>query len=94
MEVVEEFFGVYQVPSIHSSTVTKVVKVVLCKYNLSLGKLRGQCYDRASAMHGARSGVATRIFEEEPHALYTHCYGHSINLAASQMCHGDFPQNH
>lgn len=34
-------------------------------------------------MHGARSGVATRICEEEPRAVYTHCYRHSINLAAS-----------
>ena len=83
MEVFEEFLGAYQVPSIDSSTLTKVVKDVLCRYNLSLGKLRGQCYDGASAMQGARSGVATRICEEEPHALYTHCYGHSINLAAS-----------
>ena len=29
-----------------------------------------------------KSGVATRILAEEPRALYTHCYGHSINLAA------------
>ena len=47
------------------------------------GKLRGQCYDGASAMQGARSGVAARVCKEEPRALYTHCYGHSINLAAS-----------
>ena len=53
MEVFEEFLGVYQVPSIDFSTLTKVVKDVLCRYNLSLGKLRGQCYDGASAMQGA-----------------------------------------
>ena len=34
-------------------------------------------------MRGARSGVAKRILDEEPRAVYTHCYGHSINLAAS-----------
>ena len=82
-DMFEDFLGVYQVPSTNSSTLTKVVKDVLCRYNLSLGKLRGQCYDGASAIQGARSGVATRICEEEPRALYTHCYGHSINLAAS-----------
>ena len=43
MEVFEEFFGVYQVSSIDFSTLTKVVKDVLCRYNLSLGKLKGQC---------------------------------------------------
>ena len=32
-------------------------------------------------MRGIRSGVAKRILDEEPRAVYTHCYGHSINLA-------------
>ena len=34
-------------------------------------------------MSGSRSGVATCILQEEPRALYTHCYGHSLNLACS-----------
>ena len=83
MEVFQEFIGLYQVPSIDATTLTKVAKDVLCRHNLSLGKLRGQCYDGASAMQVTRSGVAKRICEEEPRALYTHCYGHSISLAAS-----------
>ena len=49
--------------------------------NLPLSKLRGQCYDGASATSGAKSGVAKKIQEEEPRPVYTHCYGHSINLA-------------
>ncbi len=32
-------------------------------------------------MSGARSGVAKLIMDEEPRTVYTHCYGHSINLA-------------
>ena len=40
-----------------------------------------QCYDGASAMAGSKSGVATQILSEEPRALFTHCYGHSLNLA-------------
>ena len=34
-------------------------------------------------MAGHRTGVATQILTMEPRALYTHCYGHSLNLA---MC--------
>lgn len=34
-------------------------------------------------MRGSKSGVAKRISDIEPRALYTHCYGHSLNLAAS-----------
>ncbi len=29
------------------------------------------------------SGVSTIISQIEPRALYTHCYGHSLNIAAS-----------
>ena len=50
--------------------------------NFSFNKLRGQCYDGANAISGAKSGVARRILEIEPRALLTHCYGHSLNLAA------------
>ena len=32
-------------------------------------------------MSGIRSGVATKISLLEPRALYTHCYGHVLNLA-------------
>ena len=55
----------------------------LLLYKLSLEKLRGQSYDGASAKQGARSGAATRICEEQPRVVYTHCFGHSINLAAN-----------
>ena len=34
-------------------------------------------------MSGIRTGVAKQILDVEPCALYTHCYGHSLNLAAS-----------
>ena len=43
---------------------------------------RGQCYDGASAMSGKKNGLSTLVREEEPRALYTHCYGHALNLAA------------
>ena len=29
-----------------------------------------------------RNGVAKQISQIEPRAVFTHCYGHSINLAA------------
>ena len=88
MEVLEELIGMYQVPSIDSETLTEVAKDALCRCNLPLSKLRGQCHDGASAMRGAKSGVAKRILAEEPRTLYTHCYGHSINLAACDAIRG------
>ena len=56
---------------------------VLLRLNLSLSNCHGQCYDGASNMSGKRSGVATQLRKEEPRALYTHCYGHALNLAAA-----------
>ena len=34
-------------------------------------------------MSGAKSGVAKRICDLEPRAAFMHCFGHSLNLAAS-----------
>ena len=83
LEVHEEFLGLYHVPSIDVATLTAVAKDALVRMNLSMSKLRGQCYDGASTMRGARSGIAKRILDEEPRAVYMRCYGHPINLAAS-----------
>ena len=54
----EEFLGLYNVPTIDATTLTMAAKDTLCRMNLHLTKLRGQCYDGASAMSGAKSGVA------------------------------------
>ena len=81
LEVNEEFIGLYEVPAIDSATLAAVAKDTFTRLNLSFSKLRGQCYDGASAMKGIRSGLVPRIQELESRAIYTHCYGHSINLA-------------
>ena len=39
-------------------------------------------------MAGCRSGLAKLIRDEEPRAVYTHCYGHSLNLAAGDTVKG------
>ena len=79
----KEFIGMHEVDSIDASTLYQVIKDVLLRLNLSITKARGQCYDGAAAMSGCRSGVAKRIMDDEPKAVYTHCYGHSLDLAIS-----------
>lgn len=79
----EEFIGLNMVDSIDAATLTEVIKDCLLRMNFSLNNCRGQCYDGASNMSGAKSGVAKRISDEERRAVYTHCYGHALNLAAS-----------
>ena len=81
----EEFIGLYEVESIEASSLFFVVKDVLVRLNLTWEKARGQCYDGASNMSGKRSGLAKRITDEQPKVYFTHCYGHSLNLAACSM---------
>ena len=55
-------------------------------FGLPLSGLRGQGYDVASTMSGERAGVQALIKEKQPKAIYTHCAGHSFNLAILNLC--------
>ena len=77
----EDFVGLYGIENTEAKTLVNMILDVLTRLNLSIKKLRGQCYDGASAMSGPRSGVAKQIRDLESRAVYTHCYGHSLNLA-------------
>ena len=74
---------IFCIPSIESDKMVSILKDTLSRLNLPLSKVRGQCYDGANNMSGIRNGVATQICKEEPRAVYTQCYGHSLNLAAA-----------
>ena len=88
LEAHEEYVGLYQVESTKASELHYIIHDVLRRLNIAISKLRGQCYDGASSMSGTKSRVATRILEEEPRALCTHCYGHALNLACSDAIKG------
>ena len=79
----EEFIGLDHGESTQSSTLVSTIHNVLQRVNISITKLRGQCYDGASSMSGHKSGVAAVLQSEEPRAVYTHCYGHALSLACS-----------
>ena len=64
-----------------SDALVALIKDVLLRMNLKLENCRGQCYDGAGNMSGRISGVSTQLLNEEPRAIYTHCYGHALNLA-------------
>ena len=79
----EEFAGLYLTDSITSEALVAVIKDTLLRMNLKIEHCRGQCYDGASAMCGAKKGVAKVLRDEEPRAILTHCYAHALNLAVS-----------
>ena len=55
-------------------------------HDIPLSNMRGQCYDGASNMSGARSGCRTVIQQQVPLALYFHCAAHRLNLAVVSSC--------
>ena len=79
----EDFLGLYFTELTNASTLTAIVKDVLLRANMALCKCRGQCYDGCSTMSGVKTGVAAQIKAMEPRALFTHCYGHVLNLACA-----------
>ena len=56
---------------------------MLLSFRIPFSKVRGQCYDDCSTMAGAKACVAASIAEKESQAVYTHCFGHALNLAVS-----------
>ena len=88
LEVHEDFIGMYVVPNIAADILFSTIKDVLIRLNLSFTRCRGQCYDGANNMRGAKNGVSKQIMDIESRALYTHCYGHSLNLTAGDAIKG------
>ena len=81
LEVHEDFVGLYQIPDTSANTIVAAIKDCLLRMSLQWKRCRGQCYNGAASMTGSKTGVASQILSVEPRALYTHCYGHSLNLA-------------
>ena len=77
----EEFIGLHKANTITAVELVVILKDVLLRMNLNITHCRGQCYDGAANMCGARNGIATPFSREEPRAIFIHCYGHALNLA-------------
>ncbi len=73
----EEFIGLHKADTITAIELVTTLKDVLMRINLNITHCHG-----AANMCGAQNGVATQISREEPRAIFIHCYGHALNLAA------------
>lgn len=76
----KDFIGLHFVDDIVARTIVRVLKDTILRMNLkNVHVLSSMLYDGASNMKKA----AAKIKSLESHALYLHCYGHSLNLAVS-----------
>ena len=82
LEMHEDFIGLCIIDDMSTGTIVHIIKDALVLMNLKLNRCRGQCYNGASNMSGSRNDVAKQLLDEEPRALYLHCYGHTLNLIA------------
>ena len=63
-----------------NSKADEIVLIIKDIKNLKLTIARGQCCDGAASMSGKLSGVAIQLKSLNGKCLYTHCYGHALNL--------------
>ena len=54
-------------------------------FGIDVKNCRGQCYDNASNMAGKYHGVQALVREQNPHAVYIPCFGHSLNLVGQEV---------
>ncbi|KAI6656107.1 Zinc finger MYM-type protein 1-like [Oopsacas minuta] len=88
LEVHEEVIGLHSLESTSADMIVSTIQDILLRLNIRIDHCRGQCYDGAYNMSGVRSGVATQLIRLESRALYTHCYGHALNLATQDALKG------
>ena len=70
LNVDEDFLEFYEIVNIESETIVKAIKDILMRCSLSLDDCRG---------------VSTKISEEQPKAIATHCQGHSLSLVVKSL---------
>ena len=66
----ETFFGFQNTKSTDGESLFHLIKEVLNNAGVSFSDIVGQCFDGAANMSGAKKGVAARIKEVVPHAIY------------------------
>ena len=82
----ETFVDFLEVERITGLALADAILNWLSTNNLSPTNMRGQCYDGASNMSGARSGCQAIIQKKAPQSLYFHCAAHRLNLVVVASC--------
>ncbi|KAL4082892.1 hypothetical protein QTP88_029546 [Uroleucon formosanum] len=81
-----EFLGFTELLSTTGLTIKDVILKQIDAFGLSMTNLRGQGYDGGSNKSDMLLLVQTLILNEQPLALFTHCFNHVLNLAISKAC--------
>ena len=84
-DIHEDPVELIHVPKTDSLTIASAIKDCLIRHCLPISQCRGQAYDGASSMSGHLNGVAARIQQDVPSALFVHCLAHCTNLCLQSV---------
>ena len=86
-EILEEFLKfVHCENGTSAEAITEGITNLVQEVGLDIQNVRGQGYDGASNMSGEVTGVARRITDINPLAIYVHCGSHRLNLCVAAAC--------
>ena len=57
----------------------------MIRLNIPLSNARVQCYDGEKNICDIKSGASNKSLSEKPKTFFTHCFGHTLNLAVGDM---------
>ena len=77
----EAFVGFYETKTTDGKALYDLITKAISDLNLDATNIVGECFDGAANMSGKEKGLAVRMKDCSPFAVYVHCYGHLLNLA-------------
>ena len=84
-EIQEDFLGfVHLGEGLSGEALSESILKKIESLGLDIKNCRGQCYDGAGSVAGARNGCSAHILRKISKALYTHCFSHRLNLGVSK----------
>jgi len=88
LNIQEKTLGCYHMKRCDAQSLSDAILKIIDENKLDRKRCIAQCYDGASVMSGAFSGVQTRIANVIPQAIYVHCHAHRLNLCLVNSIQG------
>jgi hypothetical protein len=79
-KVVERFLALQHFTDTTSEALNVALFALHDKNKLCISRIRGQGYDGNLNMRGEFNGLQKKILEENPYAIYVHCFAHQLQL--------------
>ena len=77
----EHYLGYTHAQNLTATGLSTYILNMLSELELDIDNCISQCYDGASVMSSACSGVSAKIKEKNSKAVYIHCCSQCLNLA-------------